>query len=213
VLQQLTAHSADASLDLVAVLPASASVASQQIKSALEPRVKLAHCIYREDFTEPASSYIIKSQSSGSRTIVNYNELPEMSVGEFTKIADDLGPRSSWFHFEVCLLSVASLPLLTCQGRIPDVILACIRYLRQKFPGVRVSVEAEKPARPGLQELAMEADAVFYSKSWAQVCPCLSQPIVIVLRNQAQGYQSAADCLRKQSELTHKAYALSLHKA
>jgi hypothetical protein len=60
----------------------------------------------------------------------------------------------------------------------------------------------------------MEADAVFYSKSWAQVRPLYAdQSIVIVLINQAQGYQSAADCLRKQSELTHKAYALSLHKA
>ena len=48
-------------------------------------------------------------------------------------------------------------------------ILACIRYLREKFPAVRVSVEAEKPARPGLQDLAAEADVVFYSKSWAQV--------------------------------------------
>lgn len=48
-------------------------------------------------------------------------------------------------------------------------ILTCIRYLREKFPAVRVSVEVEKPARPGLQELAVEADVVFYSKSWAQV--------------------------------------------
>lgn len=48
-------------------------------------------------------------------------------------------------------------------------ILSCIRYLRQKFPTVRVSVEVEKPGRPGLQELATEADVVFYSKSWAQV--------------------------------------------
>jgi ketohexokinase len=32
-----------------------------------------------------------------------------------------------------------------------------------------VSVEVEKPGRAGLQELAEEADVVFYSKSWAQV--------------------------------------------
>ena len=61
------------------------------------------NCIYRDEFNEPASSYIIKSQESGSRTIVNYNELPEMTVDEFKKIADELGPRSTWFHFEVCL--------------------------------------------------------------------------------------------------------------
>lgn len=34
---------------------------------------------------------------------------------------------------------------------------------------MRISVEAEKPGRSGLQELAIEADVVFYSKSWAQV--------------------------------------------
>lgn len=55
------------------------------------------------------------------------------------------------------------------QGRIPDVTLACIHYLRKQFPSIRVSVEAEKPGRPGLQELADAADMVFFSKSWAQV--------------------------------------------
>jgi len=32
-----------------------------------------------------------------------------------------------------------------------------------------VSVEVEKPGREGLEELAAEADVVFYSKSWAEV--------------------------------------------
>ncbi|PLB45259.1 pfkB family kinase [Aspergillus steynii IBT 23096] len=180
VLKQLTGQGASAagvSLDLVAVLPAKSSIASQQIRSALEPRVRLDHCIYREEFNEPASSYIIKSQSSGSRTIVNYNELPEMTVNEFTQVADDRGSKAGWYHFE---------------GRIPDVILACIRYLRERHPSVRVSVEVEKPGRPGLQELAAEADVVFYSKSWAQ----------------GNGYGSAEECLRKQSLLTRNASLL-----
>ena len=55
------------------------------------------------------------------------------------------------------------------KGRIPEVTIECIHYLRQRYPGVKVSVEAEKPNRPGLQELAAEADIVFYSKSWAKV--------------------------------------------
>jgi ketohexokinase len=89
----------------VSVLPQRQSIASQQIQAAFEPRVDVSHCIYRQEFEEPASSYIIKSQSSGSRTIVNYNELPEMTVEEFTRIADDLGPKANWFHFEVCNIS------------------------------------------------------------------------------------------------------------
>lgn len=77
-------------------------MASQRIAAELGPRVQLRHCIYREQFEEPASSYIIKSQSTGSRTIVNYNELPEMTVEEFKAIADQLDPQVKWFHFEVC---------------------------------------------------------------------------------------------------------------
>ncbi|KAF7588789.1 hypothetical protein BBP40_005220 [Aspergillus hancockii] len=176
VLQQLTGRGSSVpgvSLNLVAILPAKSSVASQQILSAFKPRVQLSHCIYREQYEEPASSYIIKSQLSGSRTIVNYNELPEMTLEEFKQIANELGPKATWFHFE---------------GRIPAVTLACIQYLRQHFSSIRISVEAEKPGRPGLQELAMEADVVFYSKSWAQ----------------GNGYTSAKECLQKQSSLTHK---------
>ena len=107
MLQQLTGHGpsqTEVSLNLIAVLPAKSSIASQQIQSAFEPGVQLSHCIYREQYEEPASSYIIKSQSSGSRTIVNYNELPEMTVEEFKRIADDLGSKATWFHFEVSQL-------------------------------------------------------------------------------------------------------------
>lgn len=104
VLQQLIAHcktTSMVSLNLVAVLPAKASVASKQILAGFGPGVQLTNCIYREQFKEPASSYIIKSQASGSRTIVNYNELPEMTVEEFTAIADKIGANATWFHFEV----------------------------------------------------------------------------------------------------------------
>lgn len=55
------------------------------------------------------------------------------------------------------------------QGRIPDITIECMRYLRKCYPAITVSVEVEKPAREGLQMLAAEADVVFYSKSWAQV--------------------------------------------
>ncbi|OQD76040.1 hypothetical protein PENDEC_c005G01909 [Penicillium decumbens] len=157
VLQQLVAHPSTEKrplLNLVSILPGRETSTSQQLRSAFEPHVRLDHCIYREQFQEPASSYIIKSQSTGSRTIVNYNELPEMTIEEFTQIADKLGPQATWFHFE---------------GRIPDVILGCIQYLKRQFPSVRVSIEAEKPGRPGLQELADAADVVFISKSWALV--------------------------------------------
>ena len=56
------------------------------------------------------------------------------------------------------------------QGRIPEVTLECMRHLRKHFAAVKISVEVEKPTRTGLQDLAAEADVIFYSKSWALVC-------------------------------------------
>jgi len=101
-------------LVLIAVLPAASSPASQFIRDSLAPAVDLTHCIYREEFTEPASSYIIKSRTTGSRTIVNYNELPELTAAEFGAAAErlDLGDGSArWFHFEVCSSTLAPLYL------------------------------------------------------------------------------------------------------
>ena len=100
-----------------------------------------------------------------------------MTVEEFTAITENLGTRATWFHFEVPFFKFLRLQsfqrnfyiLTSSQGRIPDVILGCIQYLRRKCLSVRISVEIEKPGRQGLQELAEAADVVFYSKTWAQV--------------------------------------------
>lgn len=46
--------------------------------------------------------------------------------------------------------------------------MECIRHARQLMPDATISVEVEKPGREGLQELAAEADVVFFSKSWAE---------------------------------------------
>lgn len=90
---------------LVAVLPAQSSPAVQFVRDSFGPGVDLTHCLYRESFHEPASSYIISSQATGSRTIVNYNELTEMTHDEFNALIDRLDLRNSgdgtWFHFEV----------------------------------------------------------------------------------------------------------------
>ncbi|KAK4946070.1 hypothetical protein LTR10_014872 [Elasticomyces elasticus] len=97
-----------------------------------------------------------------------------MTVGEFVTIAEDIGMGVGWYHFE---------------GRIPDVTLQCIRYLRRAYPSVGISVEVEKPGRAGLEELAAEADVVFYSKSWAV----------------ERGYEDAASCLKAQADVAKRA--------
>lgn len=206
-----SADSAELELLLIATLPSRKSEQLAFIKSSFDrslsmdsgasskpqnrpmlPKIDFSHCIYREDHTEPVSSYIISSQSNSSRTIINHNALPEMTFGEFVSLTHDLLQSQSgstpgaveqvWFHFE---------------GRIPQITLQCIRYLRNhrsinagfavdpRKLRLSVSVEVEKPGREGLQELAQEADVVFYSRSWAG----------------AEGYDSAETCLNDQSRL------------
>ncbi|KAI4868321.1 Ribokinase-like protein [Hypoxylon rubiginosum] len=160
---------------LISCLPSADAPATATVVGSFghESLVDFTRCIYRADRTEPASSYIMRSEATGTRTLVNYNDLPEMTIDEFVAAANEVGD-DAWFHFE---------------GRIPETTLQCIRYLRQSFPKTRVSVEVEKPGRRGLEELAAEADVVFYSRSWAE----------------SKRYQNAQQCLSAQSGVARRA--------
>lgn len=181
VLQQLDiVKGRDYEMMLLCVLPAKTSAGTKFVRDSLSKRVNMQHCMYREDHTEPASSYIIKADDSGSRTIVNYNELPEMKVQEFQeKVADgiDKGGGRMWFHFE---------------GREVETSVACMRWLRQQYSDVLLSAEIEKPNRDGLEQMAAEADVVFFSKTWAE----------------AKGYNSAQQTLKDQARALIKASLL-----
>lgn len=89
------------SLVLLAAMPSSSSLATRQIRSSLGSRVDFSHCLYRESSSEAPSSYIIRSLATDSRTIVNYNELAEMTADEFSKAADNLSGKALVYHFEV----------------------------------------------------------------------------------------------------------------
>jgi ketohexokinase len=82
-------------------MPCSSSPATRQIQSSLGPGVDFSHCLYRESSSEAPSSYIIRSLATGSRTIVNYNELADMTGDEFSKAADNLSGEALVYHFEV----------------------------------------------------------------------------------------------------------------
>jgi ketohexokinase len=106
VLQQLGEDEDSAHLIFLGTLPSRTSPATKLITDSL-PGIDLRHCIYREESQEASSSYIIKSEAADSRTIVNYNELKEMSVDEFVeaakRIANGVATGAQfWFHFEVC---------------------------------------------------------------------------------------------------------------
>lgn len=86
---------------LISCLPSAGSPATNKIVESFGPDalVDLTRCIYRSE-ENPASSYIIRSEATGSRTLVNYNNLAEMSVDEFIEAVSDIG-EDAWFHFEV----------------------------------------------------------------------------------------------------------------
>ncbi|KAF4452009.1 hypothetical protein F53441_5082 [Fusarium austroafricanum] len=175
VLQQMLSEREALQLHLVSPLPNATSSATRRIVSSFGSRSKIdfSHCIYRDESTEAASSYIFRSEESGSRTLVNYNDLPEMTEDEFGNIARSFEPdQETWWHFE---------------GRIPDTVQNCIRLLRNVLPKATISVEAEKPGREGLPELAAEADVVFYSRSWAE----------------SRGHETPEECLKAEGH--HKA--------
>ncbi|KAF2109780.1 Ribokinase-like protein [Lophiotrema nucula] len=193
VLQQLTDR-AKVQLSLSCVLPAKESEACKFIRSSLNNVALDPSSIYREDTQEAASSYIIKSRDTDSRTIVSYNELPEMALDEFVMKAGIMAvqedAKMGWYHFEVRPTFGRNRDSIAkrFKGRTPDVLLQWVKYLRSSpnHQGFRISVEVEKPSREGLQDVAAEADVVFYSRPWAE----------------AKEFSSARDCLEKQKSVT-----------
>ncbi|RYN30967.1 hypothetical protein AA0119_g4830 [Alternaria tenuissima] len=153
-------------LHLLAVLPEENSAASRFICESL-PQVKISDVsLFRKQHQEAASSYIIQSEENRSRTIVSINQLPEMQESEFMQQVcsftgggggggdgKEQGWKKAWFHFE---------------GRVLEITLLCVRFLREQFPHFKISVECEKPERTGMAEVARYADVVFYSKLWAE---------------------------------------------
>ncbi len=90
-------------LHLMSCLPNASSPARKKIVSSFgqDTKVDFSMCPAREEYAEPASSYIIRSEQTGSRTIVNFNELPEMTVDEFIERTTLLEGAECWWHFEV----------------------------------------------------------------------------------------------------------------
>ena len=134
VLQQLMeGHGEKLSLSLCSVLPSATSLAAEQIRQSLGPHIDLSCCIYRPERTEAASSYIIRSLETGSRTIINYNGLPEMSIEEFRAAAEKVEEEACWFHFEVSHQCGCSLPHYFGTSVIPNVAIHRAEFQKPLF--------------------------------------------------------------------------------
>ncbi|KAF2670061.1 Ribokinase-like protein [Microthyrium microscopicum] len=109
--------------------------------------------IDRKD-TETPRSYIIRSKETGSRTIVSLNNMGELQLDEFVRVAEEKGEGVMWWHFE---------------GRNnPEGLYEILSWLRRaKGRDVVISLECEKPERRGLHACKALADVLFYSKTWA----------------------------------------------
>ncbi|CAG8783455.1 20336_t:CDS:2 [Cetraspora pellucida] len=106
-------------------------------------------------------AYIIHADNTGSRTIINYNSIDELTFDEFQKIFDDTCMRDNssipfnWIHFE---------------GRNAAEEAKMIEYIDTKDwrNNTIISVEFEKPFRRGLEALIDKADVLFFSKVFAE---------------------------------------------
>ena len=108
---------------LITCLPSTQSPAYDTIAKSLmsssqdgergPPPIDLTSCILRTPH-DAAGSYIIRSEATGTRTVVNYNGLDEMTAVEFMEAAHRFvsnGGEDVWFHFEV------SVSTLRASGR------------------------------------------------------------------------------------------------
>lgn len=94
-------------------------------------------------------SYITLNQQNGSRTIVHYRDLPELSAGDFRRIP--VG-HYDWLHFE---------------GRNVGELAKMLAYARENLYDQPVSLEIEK-VRDGLEELVPQVDLVMFPRAYAQ---------------------------------------------
>jgi ketohexokinase len=110
-------------------------------------RIDRSHCVRIKGRMTPTSCVLL-SRANGSRTIVHYRDLPELTAAQF-RVIDPGG--YDWVHFE---------------GREPAETSAMFRDLRSRAPGCHFSVEVEKP-RPGIADLLIGPQLVLFSRAYA----------------------------------------------
>jgi len=111
--------------------------------------IQFENCERFPNATTP-TSYITLNQLNGSRTIVHYRDLPELSATAFEKI--DLS-AIDWIHFE---------------GRNVKQTKKMLSRIKNSKLKIPVSIEIEKQ-RDGLEALYSGADIYFFSKAFASL--------------------------------------------
>lgn len=124
-------------------------IAAGQIVADLQAhRIDLRWARRQADASSPVS-HILESRRTASRTIVHHRDLAEFEAKDFAAI--DLSPFD-WIHFE---------------GRHVAACGEMLRRVRRVRPGLRISLEVEKP-RDGIEDLYALADVVIFSRAFAR---------------------------------------------
>ncbi len=101
------------------------------------------------------TSYIALSQATGSRTIVHHRDLAELTADDLahglSAHTDRWRRDCAWVHFE---------------GRNPGETLAMMHLIRERLPGVTISLEMEK-LRPSGDQLLNWPDLLLFSRAYA----------------------------------------------
>ncbi len=124
---------------------------SRHILADLERyRIDTAACVRHRGGRAP-TSYVCLSRATGSRTIVHFRDLPEYTAEDFGRIELDAW---DWVHFE---------------GRnVPEIARMQAR-VKQRYPGLRASLEVEKP-RSDIQTLFAASEVLLFSRAYARAC-------------------------------------------
>jgi len=105
-------------------------------------------CVFHPHGSTP-TSYAILSRANGSRTIIHYRDLPELSAADFARIRL---AGYDWVHFE---------------GRDPKETQAMLRDCVRHSPKLGISLEIEKP-RHGIEALFVGPDVLIFSRHYAR---------------------------------------------
>jgi ketohexokinase len=151
--------------------PASGAILADLERYGIDTRLAVRH-----PGCSTPTSFVALSRETGSRTILHYRDLPELTAADLEGgLADADGWLErgfAWVHFE---------------GRSPEDTAAMVRLVRERLPGARISVELEK-VRPGGERLLDGPDLLLFSRAYARALGA-TDPIAFLA---GQGLRSGA---------------------
>ncbi|KDQ17383.1 hypothetical protein BOTBODRAFT_605486 [Botryobasidium botryosum FD-172 SS1] len=146
------------------------------VKELEDSGISTRLCCRRDGIGVPIS-YVINSDSSDSRTVINYNPIPDITHDEFIRLLSPLlfpstpppstppseppepmRPPFDWIHFEGRTAQTTLSNMTGIDG------LARERDWRHK---IVISLEVGRPNRQGQEALIPYADVIFFSKAYA----------------------------------------------